>query len=590
MAKPKHTSSTKLTRRLVRDYVRPHVGKLLLAVFLMAIVAATTATMAKLIEPILDEIFIARDLEKLNFIAFAVLGVFVLKGIATYGQAVLMSFVGQKIIATIQQQLFNHLVHADLAYFHSQQTGNLISRFTNDVNLLRNVVSQVLTSIGKDFLTVIFLIAVMFYQDWILSIATFFIFPLAIVPTARIGRKMRRVSADTQESMGSLTNFLNQIFHSIRYIKAYGMEPYEQKQADKVISRVFKMMFKTARVKSLSHPIMEALGGVAIVVVILYGGLQVIEGAKTTGAFFSFLTALLLAYEPVKKLSRLNIDLQEGLAAAQRVFQTLDIKPKIKNAKNAKDLKLKNGEISFTNVSFSYEENIPVLSNINLTVPAGKTAALVGPSGGGKSTLLNLIPRFYDAEKGKITIDSQDLKKLTLESLRHEIALVSQEVVLFDDTVRANIAYGRIEASEDEIIEAAKNAAAHKFIMSLPKGYDTRIGEHGVKLSGGQRQRLAIARAMLKNAPILLLDEATSALDTKSEREVQAALQKLMQGRTVLVIAHRLSTIQSADIIYVIDKGKVIEFGQHKELLKKSGTYARLHQLQFHDHAEQEAS
>jgi len=376
---------------------------------------------------------------------------------------------------------------------------------------------------------------------------------------------------------------LSQTFQGARLVKAYGMEPYEEGRATGLFERVFALVDRANRTRSRAGPMMEALGGAAIAMVILYGGHEVIAAARTPGAFFSFITALLLAYQPVKSLANLNASLQEGLAAAQRVFEVIDIEPTIRDLPGAWPLRIAGGEVRFNDVRFAYANGKTALAGVSLSVPAGKTVALVGSSGAGKSTILNLIPRFYDVAAGTVTIDGMDVRQATLASLRGAIALVSQEVSLFDDTVRANIAYGRFGASEAEIVAAAEAAAADEFIRALPEGYDTQVGEHGIKLSGGQRQRLTIARAMLKNAPILLLDEATSALDTESERQVQAALKALMHGRTTVVIAHRLSTVIDADIIHVIDAGRVAESGTHGELLRQNGIYARLYALQFAD-------
>jgi subfamily B ATP-binding cassette protein MsbA len=446
---------------------------------------------------------------------------------------------------------------------------------------MRAAVSTALTGFGKDLLSLIGLVIVMFVQDWQLAAISFFVFPLAVIPIAHIGRRIRKVTANTQEETGLFTTLLEQTFQGIRVVKSYGMEPYEKSRIAAIVARLYGLTFRAARVRALSSPIMETLGGVAITVVIVYGGYRVIEQATDPGSFFSFITALLLAYEPMKRLANLNASLQEGLAGAQRLFTILDIAPGIRERPGAEDLVVKNGAIALDTVTFAYVAGHPALENVSLTVPAGRTVALVGPSGAGKSTILNLIPRFYDVGHGAVTIDGIDVRDVTLASLNANVALVSQEVTLFDDTVRANIAYGRAGASEEEIVEAARHAAAHAFIAELPDGYETMVGERGVKLSGGQRQRLAIARAMLKNAPILLLDEATSALDTESERQVQAALRDLMHGRTSLIIAHRLSTVMDADIIYVIDRGRVVEHGRHAELLQQNGVYARLYAMQF---------
>jgi len=421
----------------------------------------------------------------------------------------------------------------------------------------------------------------MFYQDWALALVAFFVFPLAIRPIVAIGRRMRRVSANTQVEMGQLTTLLSQTFQGARHVKAYGMEDYEERRAAGLFERIFRLVDRANRTRARAAPMMEALGGVAIALVIFYGGHQVIIGARTPGAFFSFITALLLAYQPVKSLAILNTSLQEGLAAAQRVFEVLDIEPTIRDRPGARPLRIVGGEVRFAEVRFGYQPGTVALDGISVTVPAGSTVALVGPSGAGKSTMLNLIPRFYDVEGGSIAIDAQEIGSVTIATLRGAIALVSQEVSLFDDTVRANIAYGRFGASPEEIEAAAVAAAADRFIRELPQGYDTLVGEHGIRLSGGQRQRLAIARAMLKDAPILLLDEATSALDSESERQVQTALRLLMRGRTTVVIAHRLSTIIGADLICVMDKGQIVETGRHAQLLAKGGLYARLYETQF---------
>jgi subfamily B ATP-binding cassette protein MsbA len=577
------TRTKRLVARLFGEHIRPHVGFLLLAVSLMAVVAATTAALAFLMETILDDVFTARDRSSLYVAAAIVMTVFILKGMATYGQNVLVSFVGQRILADLQKRMFAHLLRADLAYFHQQSSGGLISRFINDVEKMRGTVASVLTAIGRDSLTIIFLVGVMLYQDWMLTLASFFAFPTAILPLINIGKRMRKVSANTQQEIGQFTTLLNEVFQGVRHVKAYGMEPYERERAGTVIEQIFKLVFRAARTKAAAYPIMETLGGTAIVVVICYGGWQVIEGSRSTGTFFSFVTALLLAYDPVKKLVNLNAQLQEGLAAAERVFEILDVEPTIIDRADAKPVEAVRGGINFEDVGFAYADGKPALEGVSLSVEAGKTVALVGQSGAGKSTILNLIPRFFDVTSGRITLDDQDIRDFTIASLRSNIALVSQDVTLFDDTIEANIAYGRAGATPEEVREAARNASADGFIEAMPEGYATIVGEHGVKLSGGQRQRIAIARAMLKDAPILLLDEATSSLDTESERAVQTALGELMRGRTTIVIAHRLSTIQSADVIHVVYAGRVIESGKHLELLARGGVYANLHRLQFSD-------
>lgn len=573
-------SSLRLVARLAKEGIRPYANRIALSLVMMSIVAAATALSAWLMDPVVNKVFVEKRLDMLWPVGLAVLVTAAVKGLANYSSSVHMSFVGLRIISDIQDRLFRHLLTQDIAYFHATTTGRLLSRFNTDVNLIRAAVSNALVSIGKDTLSVIFLVGVMFYQDWMLAAISFFVFPLTVWPIVKLGRRIRRVTANTQEEWGLFTTLIEQCFQGIRVVKAYGMASYETSRVTAIVEKIFKLNFKASRTRSWSSPIMETLGGAAVAVVVVYGGSRVIEGATTAGAFFSFITALLMAYQPLKALANLNANLQEGLSAAQRVFEVLDTQPSILDAPGAKPLEVRGGAIRFEDVHFAYNEEKGALHGLSLDIPAGATVALVGPSGAGKSTVQNLIPRFYDVQSGTITIDGQNVRDVQLASLRQAMALVSQEVVLFDDTIRANIAYGRTEATQSEIEGAAKAAAAHDFITALPQGYDTTVGEHGVKLSGGQRQRLAIARAMLRNAPILLLDEATSALDTESERAVQSALDRLMTGRTTLVIAHRLSTITHADLIYVIDHGRVRESGTHVELLAQNGLYARLHALQ----------
>ena len=577
-----HLGTGVLVRRLAHENLRHYWTYLVMAVGCMAIVATTTAFSAYLMEPIVNDVFVAQQEDRLWWVAAAVIIAFVAKGMGNYGQSVLMSFVGLRIVADNQARLYRHLIGMDLAFFHSRSSGRLVSRFLVDINQMRVAVSNVVTGFGKDLLSLIGLVAMMFYQDWQLALIAFFVFPAAVFPIVRLGRRMRKVTADTQEEQGLFTAILDQSFQGIRVIKAYGMEGYEKNRVHGLVERIFQLTIKSARVRALSSPIMETLGGVAVAVVVIYGGFRVIHQNLDPGSFFSFITALLLVYEPMKRLANLNTSLQEGLAGAQRLFELLDTEPAIQDRSGAQPLPTPTaGEIDLAGVSFAYVEDQPALRNIDMHIPAGKTVALVGPSGAGKSTILNLIPRFHDVNGGRIAIDGHDVRDITLESLYANIALVSQEVVLFDDTVRANIAYGKPGATDPEIEAAAQNAAALDFIRELPDGFETMVGERGVKLSGGQRQRLAIARAILKNAPILLLDEATSSLDTESERHVQSALDRLMENRTTLVIAHRLSTIVDADLIYVIQDGRIVETGAHGELLAKGGAYEKLYALQF---------
>lgn len=576
-----HRPSHELMERLIKDNVRPYLSWVLTAVFFMVVSAAAAGMSAWLLRPAVDEVFIAKREDLLWMVGLAIFLAFSLKSVATYIQSVLMNKIGFRIIADNQSRLFQHLMGLDISFFHSQSTGKLISRFTTDITAIRTAVSDSLTGAGRDFATLVAYVTVMFMQNWQLACIAFFVFPVAIYPIVRLGKRMRKNSANTQKENAELMTLLDQSFQGVRVIKAYGMEPYEEGRASNIMERIYGLSVKAARIRGMASPLMEWIGGLAISTIIVYGGHQVINEQTTPGAFFSFIAALLLAYEPMKKLANLNVGLQAGLAGAQRLFNLLDVKPVITDPADAKELQINGGHITFNDVSFYYEEDAPALKNITLEAPAGKTIALVGPSGAGKSTILNLVPRFYDVTSGTVCIDTQDIQTVTQKSLRAGIALVSQEIALFDDTIQANIAYGKAGASFDEIIEAAKAAAAHDFIEGLPGGYNTVVGEQGVKLSGGQRQRLAIARAILKNAPILLLDEATSALDTESERQVQAALDGLMKDRTTIVIAHRLSTVVSADLIYVIDRGEIVERGSHQDLLGLNGHYAKLYALQF---------
>jgi ATP-binding cassette, subfamily B, bacterial MsbA len=577
-----HYTSSILIKRLLREYIRPYSGKLIAAVLAMIVVAAATAANAWMMQPALDTIFLKHDRTMLMIIPVAVFLIAIIKGFGTYFQSLLMKYVGQRIITDMQLTLYEHLLYADMAMLHRQSSGKLISRFTNDITVMRRSVSNVLTGIAKELLTVVFLVGLMFYQSLTLSLIAFTVFPIAVYPIIRLGKRMRKISHRTQEELGNYTSQLDETFQGIRTVKAYGREPHEIGKARGIIEGIFALYIKAARTESGSSPIMEALSGIAIAAVIWYGGTQVINGTTTPGSFFSFITALIMAYKPVKNLADLNTSLQEGLASAKRLFAILDITPAITDSPNATALEVKGGHIVLNNVSFHYATGKQALNHLSLEVPAGKTVALVGASGSGKSTIMNMVLRFYDPDSGTITIDGTNIKDVTIASLRESIALVSQDIVLFDDTVRTNIAYGKcLNVNDEEIISAAKSAYAHDFIMQLPQGYDTIIGQHGASLSGGQRQRLAIARAILRNSPILLLDEATSALDPISEQQIQAALAQFTQNRTTLVIAHRLSTVINADIIHVVSSGSIIESGTHMELMALEGEYTRLYARQL---------
>lgn len=562
--------------------VKPHWWRLLLAMICMGLVAACTSAVAYLIKPLLDEVFIARDLAKLKVIPGLVLIVYVSKGLFFFGQAYWMNFVGMTIVNDLRVALYTHMNRLSLAFFHRNSSGLLISRITNDVNLIQGAVTNVVTGLVMDIFTIIGLVFVIFYRDWKLAIIGMFVMPLGVYPIAYFGRRLRHLATDGQVVMADLTSILTETFQGIRIVKAFNMQNYENNRFIAECRRSINIIMRTVTIRSISSPLMESLGGLCVAGIIWYGGYAVIKGESTPGSFISFMTALLLLYEPIKRVTRMNVSIQQGVAAGERVFEILDIEPEIQNKPDAVDIPPVQTEgVEFRDVYFGYEDEEDVLKGINLKVRPGEVLAIVGVSGGGKTTLVNLIPRFYDVRQGAILVEGHDVRDVTVESLRDQIAIVSQRVILFNDTVRHNIAYGSLEKSEEEIMAAARASYAHEFITAMPKGYDTIIGEQGVRLSGGEQQRVAMARALLKNAPILVLDEATSSLDTESELAVQRALENLMRGRTTFVIAHRLSTVRNADRIIVISHGRIVEEGNHEKLLELNGEYRRLYDIQF---------
>lgn len=580
----------RLVKRISRDHVRKRLKMVLGALVFMLLSAGSASALPYVIKYMLDDALNAGDMDSLYAIAIFMPLLGMVRGGAAWGHSVLMHSVALGIIRDIQNMMFGRILRQDLSFFSENATGNLISRVTFDTHQLRNGLERCILGIGRDLTMLVGLTASMFWLNWQLAILAFFVIPLAVFPITRIGRRLRKVSVNTQESMERVTTLLDETIRGNRQVKAYGMEDSEDQRFGEATNDLCKLQIKGIRTRSLSHPVMETMIGSVIALVILVGGHLVITDASVTaGDFLGFLTAALMTYQPMRSLASLNSALQEGVAASQRIYGLIDSAPQIQEAENARVLDLEDGpEIRFENVCFRYDDK-KVLNNLSLTVPARKKVALVGPSGAGKSTILNLIPRFYDIENGAVRIHGVDIREATLSSLRAQAALVAQEVVLFDDTIRANIAYGRPGASEDDIETAARLAGAHDFITGFEDGYDTHVGPRGTRLSGGQAQRVSIARAMLKDAPILLLDEATSALDTESERHIQRALHTLMEGRTTLVIAHRLSTVMDADIIYVIENGEVAEHGTHAELLEAKGPYARLYALQFAAESESEA-
>ena len=568
-------------KRLLR-LAKPYYFRLICAMLCMIAVGALTSSQAVIAKPVIDDIFLSKNASALKWIPFAVIGIFLLKGLCNYGQTILMSFIGLRIVADLRNKLYEQIQKQSLAFFTQHPTGLLMSRITSDVISIQSASSEAITSLIKDTFTLIFLVGVIFYTDWKLASIAIIVFPLTIPIISRFGKKMRKVTTSTQITMGTLSSLLQETISGTRIVKAFNMEKYENERFAAENERLFKLNIKTVTINAISSPFMEFLGSFAIAAIIVYGGNNVISGYSTPGTFFSFIAAVLMLYEPVKRLTNVNNTIQQGIAGADRVFSIIDLVPDIEDKTGAVKLPPVTRNIDIENVTFRYEQT-PVLKNINLSIKAGEVVAFVGMSGGGKTSLVNLIPRFYDVSEGRILIDGLDIRDVTLQSLRSQIAIVTQQTILFNDTVKNNIAYGDIDRTEDEIINAAKAANAHDFIMKLPNGYDSNIGELGTKLSGGEKQRISIARALLKNAPILILDEATSSLDTEAEIEVQEALDNLMKDRTTLVIAHRLSTIRNADRIIALVNGIIVEEGNHETLLAKKGEYFRLYHLQFKD-------
>ena len=568
-------------KRLLR-LTKPYKFRLAIAMICMAAVGALTSGQAYLVKPALDDIFLNNKAFALMWVPLAVIGIFLVKGICNYCQIIMMSYIGLRIVADLRNKLYDQIQKQSLAFFTQHPTGILMSRITNDVMAIQSASSEAVTSIIKDSFSIVFLTVLIFYTNWKLALIGMIVFPITVYPVSKFGKRMRKVTTSTQIMMGTLSSLLQETISGNRIVKAFCMEKYESNRFAAENERLLKLNMKTVSINAISSPLMEFLGSIAIAAVVYYAGNEVVKGNQTPGTFFTFLAALLLLYEPVKRLTNVNNTIQQGIAGADRVFSIIDLVPDIKDKSDAIKLPPVSRGIEIENVTFCYEQT-PVLKNINLSIKAGEVVAFVGMSGGGKTSLVNLIPRFYDVKGGRILIDGHDIRDVTIQSLRGQMAIVTQQTILFNDTVRNNIAYGDIDRTEDEIISAAKAANAHDFIMRLPKGYDSNIGELGTKLSGGEKQRLSIARALLKNAPILILDEATSSLDTEAEIEVQDALDNLMKGRTTLVIAHRLSTIRNADRIIALVNGEIVEEGNHEALMEKKGEYFRLYNLQFKD-------
>lgn len=550
------------------------------AMLFMAVAASMRGVFTHTLQLVVDGMVSRIGLVYMGEICGLIAGTFLVRSVMVYFHTVMLNKIGQRIVSDVQQEMCAHLMRGDLSFFHANPSGTLVSRVINDVTIMRQAVNDCLLNSFRGGLELAFLVGVMFYQDWHLSCIVFVIFPVSALYVARISKKIRRLASNTQNATGDLSALLNQTFQGIRHVKAYGNEALEVARIGNLTEAIYKFSLKGVRVSALTGPVMEILSSISIAALVIYGYMQVERGINTPGDLVAFIASFVLAYDPMKRLGRVSAQFQAGLSAADRVFTLLDVKPTIGDAPNARELVVANYDVGLDNVLFTYPDGTLALDHLTIDVPHGKTVAIVGASGAGKSTIINLIPRFYDVQSGRVTVGGTDIRDVTMSSLRSKIALVSQETALFDDTIRANIAYGKNGATPEEVERAAVFASADSFIRDLPHGYDTLVGEFGVKLSGGQRQRIAIARAMLRNAPILLLDEATSALDNESERAVQGALKKLQEGRTTIIVAHRLSTIVDADLIVVLDKGRVAEQGIHTDLLAKNGIYARLYGMQ----------
>ena len=576
--------SSEVIKRLLVNHVKPYKSELLIAIFFMIVVAACAAAVVWLTKPAIDKILVARNTHMLVIIPLLMLGVYVIKGIAEYYQGYLIKYVGQKILTDMQIQMYEHLLYADLAYVQSQSSGRLISRFTNDIILMRGAVSNMLVGCAKYLLSVVFLIIIMFSLEPFLSMFVFLAFPVAIYPVQKLGRRMRRVTGDAQEELSNYTARLDETFQSIKIIKSFCAEKIESVRAKEITAKILAFYKKSAMLDSLTSPVMEFLCGLAIACVLWYGGFQVISGKMTIGELFTFIAAFVSAYRPFKSLVSLNVNLQEGLAAANRIFNILDTKPLIQDNANALKPDFGYPEILFEKVALKFGEK-EAIKFVDLKIEKAKTYAIVGKSGSGKTSLANLLVRFYDPTEGRVLINSHDIRDISLTHLRNQIAMVSQDTILVDASIAENIAYGNLTATRYDIINVAKHADADEFISKLVDGYDTVIGIGGCTLSGGQKQRLAIARAFLKNSPIMLFDEATSALDPESEQSIVHSFTKLRKGKTTLIITHRLASIRDVDKIIVMKNGEIEEQGTHEELISLKGEYYKLYNKQLKEKA-----
>ncbi|OPX36958.1 MAG: lipid A export permease/ATP-binding protein MsbA [Desulfobacteraceae bacterium 4484_190.2] len=585
MGKPRLLMKIKIDSKLYKrilGYSRPYFGLIALGIILASVISAMNGAIAWLVKPVLDDIFLAKNMTMLKLLPLAVVLIYLIKGLAEYAQTCIMKSVGQKIITRLRYELYEHINSMSMSFFERIPSAVLMARITNDVKNLSSVSSKVIADLARETTTLIALLVVVFWRDYKLASISILVLPLSAIPMVKIGQKLKKLSRKRQEKIAQINNLLQETFVGTKIVKAFCMEDAENAKFGRMNRQLYRLIMKSVRADEITSPLIEFLGSACLAVIIWYGGYQVIVGNTTPGTFFSFVAALFLMYKPIRKFSKMNNTVQDAMASAERVFSILDTPQDIKDHENAIELTGLKKKLEFKNLNFQYNEKDGlVLQDINVDITKGEMVALVGMSGAGKSTLANLIPRFYDATSGTILIDGTDIRKYTVASLRKNIGIVTQESILFNDSVRYNIAYGRADCSEDEIVRAAKDAYAHDFITQLPQGYDSLIGERGCRLSGGQRQRIAIARALLKNPDILILDEATSDLDTESEYYVQKALENLMQARTTLVIAHRLSTVINADKILVFDDGRLVDSGHHEELIKRDGIYKVLFERQF---------
>ena len=569
-------------KRLYKDYTKKYLDKIILSALLSILVAGSTSAIAWLLDPAIKKLFIEKDQSLIVIIPLFIIVAFTTKGLSLYFAKATMISVGEEIKKKLQFDMINTLIKTDTQIIDKKHSGKFISNLTYDVTHITNLLSNAILTLFKDSLTLIGLLTVMFLQNWKLALISIVMIPLASISAKTLGKRIGKVTTEAQEKSGHLTTYLVELFKNHKLIKIFQKENLEVNKADEYLAELKDKNKKIQTVFVRLSPIMETLTGIMIAVLIFYSGKLMAKGEVDINNFFSFLAAMMLAYQPVRSLSTLNMIINSGLSAASRILPVIDQKNKIKNSESAKPLEIKDAGINFNNVNFSYEENEgPTLQSINLKFEGGKMTSLIGYSGSGKSTILNLIPRFYDAKSGDIIIDDQSIYGSTIESLRSEISMVSQETTLFDDTIKNNIKYGRQEATDEEVFKVAKLSYCDEFINSLPNKFDTLIGENGVRLSGGEKQRLSIARAMMKQSSIILLDEATSSLDSETESKIQDALKILTKNKTTIVIAHRLSTILNSNNIYVIDKGKIIDNGNHETLIGKSDLYKNFYEKQI---------